>query len=143
MPIPLVKHGSKWSKERERNKDGAWRKKRSDSNMRKVKKTRDNVLQTQEKEQQTQMCDSEKLQPQTIAIVVECDVSACENNTGFGFAFGDSEYLTHCKGVKLDSQGKELKSPTLHLVVSYGRSTNYSHVFMCQDMEPSDAECCS
>lgn len=30
MPSPRVKKG-KWSKERERNKDGSWRKKRSDA----------------------------------------------------------------------------------------------------------------
>ena len=30
MPEPRVKKG-KWSKERERNKDGTWRKKRSDA----------------------------------------------------------------------------------------------------------------
>lgn len=35
MPIPRVKRGS-WKKERERNRDGRWRKKRSDAGKRRL-----------------------------------------------------------------------------------------------------------
>jgi len=37
LPAPKVKKG-KWAKERERNEDGSWRKKRSDSGKKKPKK---------------------------------------------------------------------------------------------------------
>ena len=49
-------------------------------------------------------------------INVECEVTACDHNKD-GFCTMDP----------------------LHLVVSFGRSTDYAHEFQCQDMEPRDA----
>lgn len=49
-------------------------------------------------------------------IVVECDVTKCTHN--------EEGYCT---------------MDPLHLIVSFGRSTDYAHEFQCQDMEPSTA----
>ena len=55
MPIPKIKKG-KWPKERERNKDGTWRKKRSDT-----EKPRDKKPPTQEEGRQMEMRQSETI----------------------------------------------------------------------------------
>ena len=117
MPEPIVKRGVK-SHVRGRTKSGKWRKKRSDAG-----KTRDKAVPAETEARKTQVYPSEGVHPEETTItkkitirklIVRCEDTQClRSEDGF------------CRG----------KDGELHLGISFGRSTDYIHTFICEDKE--------